>query len=225
MDAQYLLDFNLFDQMSDEDLQAIFKVCHKQTFQKGNMILIEEDTGSTFFLILDGKVKISRISDDGREVILSILSDGDFFGEMAIIDGQSRSANVSSLEDTELLTISRDDFMNLLYSYPQVTINLVKELTSRLRRSDQHIKALSLKDAVGKVASAFLRLAENSGMMKSGQVVIPNVPAQQDLANMSGTSRETISRAIKALSQDGYLNKEGNNIIIYDYERFKSIFS
>ncbi len=224
-DASLLQDFNLFDDVTDEDLEKIVHVCHKQTFQKGNMILIEEEIGSTFFLILDGKVKISRISDDGREVILSILSDGDFFGEMAIIDGQSRSANVSSLEDTELLTVRRDDFMDLLYAYPQITINLVKELTSRLRRSDQHIKALSLQDAVGKVASALLRLAENSGIMKSGQVVVPNVPAQQDLANMSGTSRETISRAIKALSQDGYLNKDGNNVIIYDYERFKSIFS
>lgn len=225
MEPSVLQEFDLFDSISDADLEEIFKSCSKQNFTKGNMILIEEESGATFFLIINGKVKISRISDDGREVILSILSEGDFFGEMAIIDGQSRSANVSSLEDTDLLAIRRDDFMKLLYDFPQISINLLEELTSRLRRSDQHIKALSLQDAVGKVASALLRLAENSGIMKSGQVVIPNVPAQQDLANMSGTSRETISRAIKALGQDGYLNKEGNSVIIYDYERFKSVFT
>lgn len=225
MDHTILMDFSLFDDLSESDLISIAKFCSRQKFKKGNMVVMEDEIGSTFFLMLSGKVKISRISDDGREVILSILSEGDFFGEMAIIDGQSRSANVSTLEDSDMLAIRRDDFFSMLTDYPQVAINLLKELTIRLRRSDQHIKALSLKDAVGRVASALIRLAENSGIMKSGQVVVPNVPAQQDLANMSGTSRETISRAIKHLSQDGYLNKEGNNIIIYDYERFKSIFS
>jgi CRP/FNR family cyclic AMP-dependent transcriptional regulator len=225
LEHHILEDFNLFDDLPVENLNQILNVCTKMNCAKGNMVLIEEEVGSTFFLIINGKVKISRISDDGREVILSILSEGDFFGEMAILDGLSRSANVSTLEDSELYSIKHVDFMKILYDFPQISINLLKELAGRLRRSDQHIKALSLQDAVGKVASAFLRLAENSGIIKNGQVQISNVPAQQDLANMSGTSRETISRAIKTLHKDGFLNKEGSKIVIYDYERFKSTFS
>jgi CRP/FNR family cyclic AMP-dependent transcriptional regulator len=225
VDYHLLTDFNLFDDVSDTDLKHIYSVTSRQAIKKGNMVLIEEEMGSTLFLIISGKVKISRISDDGREVILSILSEGDFFGEMAIIDGFSRSANVITIEDSDLMMIRKDDFFGLLHKVPTVAINLLKELTARLRRSDQHIKSLSLQDAVGKVASALLRLAENSGMIKNGQVIINNIPAQQDLANMAGTSRETISRAIKVLGKDGFLNKDGNSIIIYDYDRFRAHFS
>ncbi|MCB0280663.1 MAG: Crp/Fnr family transcriptional regulator [Calditrichaeota bacterium] len=225
MDYSVLEQFNLFEDINDDDLKVIYKVCNTQVYSRDNMILIEEEFGNTLFLINKGKVKISRISDDGREVILSILSDGDFFGEMSIIDGMTRSANVVTLAETELIILSREDFLRLIYQFPQLAINLLKELTARLRRSDQHIKSLSLQDAVGKVASALLRLAENSGTIKNGRVQITNVPAQQDLANMAGTSRETISRAIKILYTDDYILKEGSTIIIKDYELFKATFS
>ena len=225
MDFSTLEIFNLFEELEEEQLKDLHRVCNNLSYKKDNMILIEEEFGNTLFLIVSGNVKISRISDDGREVILSILSDGDFFGEMAVIDGLSRSANVVTLSDTELIAINREDFHDMMYKYPQIAICLLRELTARLRRSDQHIKSLSLQDAVGKVASALIRLAENSGTIRNGRVQISNVPAQQDLANMAGTSRETISRAIKHLATDGHLEKEGNTININDYESFKNLFS
>jgi CRP/FNR family transcriptional regulator, cyclic AMP receptor protein len=225
VDFSTLEIFNLFEDLEEEQLKDLHRVCNNLSYKKDNMILIEEEFGNTLFLIVSGNVKISRISDDGREVILSILSDGDFFGEMAVIDGLSRSANVVTLSDTELIAINREDFHDMMYKYPQIAISLLRELTARLRRSDQHIKSLSLQDAVGKVASALIRLAENSGTIKNGRVQISNVPAQQDLANMAGTSRETISRAIKHLATDGHLTKDGNTISINDYESFKNIFS
>jgi CRP-like cAMP-binding protein len=189
------------------------------------MILIEEELGSTMFIILEGRVKISRISDEGREVILSILGEGDFFGEMSILDGQTRSANVVTLEDSKILIIRREDFLQMLHDYPQIAINLLKELAHRLRRSDSQIKSLSLQNATGKVASTILRIADDSGKIHKGQVEIPRLPPQQDLANMAGTSRETISRVIKALTEKGYLRKEGSRLIILDYEMFRSEFS
>lgn len=189
------------------------------------MVLIEEEIGSTMFVILDGRVKISRISDEGREVILSILCDGDFFGEMAILDGQTRSANAVTLEDTEMLIIRRENFLEMLYDYPQIAINLLKELAHRLRRSDSQIKSLSLQNALGRVASTILRIADDSGIIKQGKVEISQLPPQQDLANMAGTSRETISRVIKSLSQLGYLKKEGSKLIILEYDRFRQDFS
>lgn len=215
----------LFSELSDSQLDEISKFAVRQMFKKDNMVLIEEEVGSTMFVILSGRVKISRISDEGREVILSILVDGDFFGEMSILDGQTRSANAVTLEDTELLIIRREYFLQMLHDYPQIAINLLKELAHRLRRSDAQIKSLSLQNALGKVASTLLRIADDSGIIKQGQVEIAHLPPQQDLANMAGTSRETISRVIKSLNQLGYVRKEGSKLMILDYEKFRQDFS
>ena len=225
MDVGFLKYIPLFSELTDVELREIVKLAVRQVYKKDNMILIEEEIGSTMFIILDGRVKISRISDDGREVILSILSEGDFFGEMSILDGQNRSANVVTLEDSKIMVIRREDFLQMLHDYPQIAINLLKELAGRLRRSDAQIKSLSLQNATGKVASTLLRIADDSGKIHLGQVEIPRLPPQQDLANMAGTSRETISRVLKALTKQGYLKKEGSRLIIKDYESFRSEFS
>ena len=225
MDISSLKYIPLFSELVEDDLRSISKVAVKQNFRKDNMVLIEEEVGSTMFIILDGRVKISRISDEGREVILSIMSEGDFFGEMSILDGQARSANVITLEDSSILIIHREDFLQMMHDYPQIAINLLKELAHRLRRSDSQIKSLSLQNATGKVASTLLRIADDSGKIHLGQVEIPKLPPQQDLANMAGTSRETISRVLKSLSEKGYLRKEGNKLIILDYESFRQDFS
>jgi CRP-like cAMP-binding protein len=225
MNSEILKQIPLFSELSDKDLERIIQLASKQKYHKDNIILIEEEVGSTMFIILWGRVKISRISDDGREVILSILSDGDFFGEMSLLDGHTRSANVTAIEESELLVIRREEFLQMLRDYPQIAINLLKELAQRIRKSDEHIKSLSLQDATGRVASTLLRIAEDSGVFRRGQVEIAELPLQQDLANMAGTSRETISRVIKSLTEDGYLKKQGGKIIILDYERFQLKFA
>jgi len=225
MDLMDLKSIPLFSELNEDDLRDLDKMSVRQNFKKDNMVLIEEEVGSTMFIILNGRVKISRISDEGREVILSILVDGDFFGEMAILDGQTRSANAVTLEDTEMLLIRRENFLQMLYDYPQISINLLKELAHRLRRSDSQIKSLSLQNALGRVASTLLRIADDSGIIKQGIVEIPHLPPQQDLANMAGTSRETISRVIKSLGQLGYVKKQGSKLYILDYERFLRDFS
>ena len=103
MNAQDLRLIPLFSELSETQLDEITKISVKQVYKKDNMVLIEEEIGSTMFIILFGRVKISRISDEGREVILSILVDGDFFGEMSILDGQTRSANAVTLEDKKIV--------------------------------------------------------------------------------------------------------------------------
>ncbi len=225
MEIDALRNIPLFSELSEKDLDKINQVASRQRYHKDNLILIEEEIGSTMFVILNGRVKISRISDDGREVILSILSEGDFFGEMSLLDGQTRSANVTAIEESELMVIRREDFLQMLKDYPQIAINLLKELAQRIRKSDEHIKSLSLQDATGRVASTLLRIAEDSGVFRRGQVEIGELPLQQDLANMAGTSRETISRVIKSLMLQGFLKKERGKIVIIDYEKFKMIFS
>ena len=115
MEIHELKMIPLFSELKEDELVDIAAIAMEQTFKKDTMILIEEEVGSTMFIILNGRIKISRISDEGREVILSILVDGDFFGEMAILDGQTRSANAVTLEETQMMVIRRDNFLQLLH--------------------------------------------------------------------------------------------------------------
>ena len=222
--TEFLSYVPIFTDLSDETLQKIEKIGSKKVYSKGEVILMEEEAGTALFVIVSGKVKVARASGDGREVILTILSDSDFFGEMAILDGLTRSATVTAIETSELFLIQRNDFLNLLYENPEISVALLQELTKRLRNADMKIKALSLKDAEGKVATVLLQLADEVGKIKHGKVEIERLPLQQDLANMAGTSRETISRTLHSFAKKGYIETEGAKLRILDYEQFKEKF-
>lgn len=215
----------IFSELDDITLEKIVNIGTRKIFEKNDVILLEEETGTALFIILKGKIKITRSSSDGREVILTILSDSDFFGEMAILDGLKRSATAIAIESSELFIIQRNDFLNLLREHPEVSIALLQELTKRLRSADMKIKALSLKDAEGKVASVILQLADDIGKIQFGKVEIDKLPLQQDLANMAGTSRETISRTLHSFTKKGLIEMDGNKLRILDYEKFKELFS
>jgi len=224
MDFSVLANVPIFTELKDEILEKIFGLMQKRTYKRNNMILMEEDFGDTLFILNTGSVKITRLSDDGREVILSILGEGDFFGEMSIFDGESRSANVIALEDTEVFMLKRGDFLDLLEKHPKIAISLLQELAFRLRKSDQQIEGLSLSDAESRIAMTITRLAEELGMIRMGQVIIENLPYQQDIANMAGTSRETVSRMLKTLERKGFIQKRGRRLIILNYDGFRSQF-
>ena len=215
----------IFSELEDITIDQIAKIGIRKEFKKDSVVLFEHETGSALFVIVEGKVKISRVSDDGREVILTILNESDFFGEMAIIDGLSRSANVTAMEDSELFIIQRNDFIALLQTHPEISISLLKELTARMRAADLKIKSLSLKDAEGKVATVILQLADDVGKIKNGTVEIEKLPLQHDLANMAGTSRETISRTLHSLVKKELIELKGSKLKILNYEIFKELFT
>ncbi len=215
----------IFSDLPEEVIDQVVLTGNKKTYAKDSVILVEEEIGTALFVIIKGKVKVSRSSNDGREVILSILTDSDFFGEMSILDGLNRSATVVALEDSELFIIQRKEFLDLLNKHPEITIALLSELTRRLRNADMKIKALSLKDAEGKVATVILQLADDIGKIKQGIVEIEKLPLQQDLANMAGTSRETISRTLHSFARKGWVEMEGSKLRILDYEKFRETFA
>ena len=144
---------------------------------------------------------------------------------MAILDGLTRSATVISIEESELYIIQRNQFLELLKSHPEISISLLQELTQRLRTADMKIKALTLKDAEGKVATVILQIADDYGKIKQGLVEIEKLPLQQDLANMAGTSRETISRTLHSFAKKDLVEIEGTKLRILDYEKFKELYS
>ncbi|MBA4407085.1 Crp/Fnr family transcriptional regulator [bacterium] len=222
--SEFLSFVPIFSELPDETLEKIEQIGTRKDYKKNDVILMEEETGTALFVIVKGKVKVARSSSDGREVILTILSDSDFFGEMAILDGLTRSATVTAIDETELFLLQRNDFMGLLHEHPEISVALLQEMTKRLRAADMKIKALSLKDAEGKVATVILQLADEIGKIKQGKVEIDKLPLQQDLANMAGTSRETISRTLHSFAKKGLVELEGSKLKILDYEKFKGMF-
>ena len=223
--VEHLRKVPIFSDLSDSDLKKISKKMISRLYEKGKMILLEQSQGETFFIIISGVVKVTRLSDDGREVILAILGESDFFGEMSLLDGEGRSANIVANEQSEVVTLSRSDFLDCLQKYPKIAIALLEELAVRLRKSDQHIESLSLSDSEQRIGVTLIRLAEELGTIKQGDVNVKNLPYQQDIANMAGTSRETVSRTLKLLETKNLLKRDGRNLTIYKFDLFRQAFS
>ena len=159
-------------------------------------------------------------SEDGREVILSMLGDGAVFGELSLLDGKPRSANVIATEDTNLVMLRRQDFLQQVFKVPQIAIALLAELASRLRRTDRQIEGLALLDVTSRISETLLQLASDQGVETETGVLIQNRPTHQELANMSGTTRETVSRVLKRLETQGYINCKGRTISIMREENW-----
>jgi len=224
---QFLKSVPIFSELDDASLEKVSKLGTVQSFVKDAVILSEQEAGSALFVIVSGKVKISRVSNDNldKEVILSLLNPSDFFGEMALLDGLKRSATVTAMEESKVFIIQRNDFLDLLKTHPEVSISLLQELTQRLRAAGMKIKALSLKDAEGKVATVLLQLADDIGKIKQGVVEIEKLPYQHELTNMAGTSRETISRTLHSFAKKGLVELEGSKLRIISYEKFKELYN
>jgi len=217
---ELLKTVSLFWDLNKIELGYISDKMVSKKFENGNLIFLEESEGKNLFFVVEGSVKVTRLSKDGREVILAMLNAGDFFGEMSLLDGEARSANVIALEETEVLSLNRDDFLVVLHDYPKIAIQLLKEMTSRLRKSDRQIVSLSLSDAEKRIALCIVRFADEQGVIKNGQVTIPKIPIQQDIANMAGTSRETVSRAMSLLTEEKYIERNGKELKILNYKNF-----
>ena len=224
MIEEFLKNVNIFSHLSDEKINEIKKYFTLREYPKGSMIILEEEYGDVVFLVKKGTVKITRVNDEGKEVILSLMGENDMVGEMSVIDGESRSANVLAQENCELYAIRSEDFLRLLKENFEISFLLMGELANRIRKSDQHIEALSLSDAEHRIGVSILNLAEELGVIVKGKVTIDNLPFQQDIANMSGTSRETVSRILKLFEDRNMLIKKGHKLMIPDYNNFKRYF-
>ena len=214
----------LFSDLNDKVLAHLAEVCQEKTYEKDQHILHQEQSGDNFFVIETGSVKVTRLAEDGREAVLAFLREGDFFGELAILDGETRSANVITLTECKIQTINRREFLDLLDHHPSVATALLMELALRLRKTDMHLEYLTLSDAEGKIASILIGLAEENGTYKMGDVTLGNMPMQQDIANMAGTTRETVSRMMKKLEEKHWLTRDGQKVIIRKYSKFKEIY-
>ena len=224
MSIEFLPQVSIFKDLSDSEIAKISKLTTTRAYPKGSMVILEEEYGDKIFIIQKGTVKITRVNDEGKEVILALLGSSEIFGEMAILDGEVRSANALAQENCELLTFTSDDFIDLLKNNFKISFSLMGELAKRLRKSDMQIEALSLSDAEHRIGVSILNLAEEMGVIRHGKVTIDNLPFQQDIANMAGTSRETVSRILKMFEDRNMITKVGHKVVIPDYNYFRRFF-
>ena len=196
---------DLFSELTEEQLGLLANLVVVQDFNRDETVVLEGDCSmKALYLIASGTVQVYMTGIDGRETILSFLERGDFFGEMSLIDGEPRSASVRTVTDAQLMIIHREPFLTLIRQTPEIAMSLLSEMSKRLRKANKQIGSLSTMSVSGRVAGTLLNLMEERGMRihtDNGQMVtvIHNRPTQQQLADMSGTTRETVSRICSML--------------------------
>ena len=215
--AQFLRRVPLFSHLTDADIERLAESARERNYPKNSVILFEDDPGDALYMVITGQVKVVLIGEDGREVILSVLREGQFFGEMALIDDEPRSAHVIAMLDSNLLVLRREDFQRRLQESPTIALGLLHELSGRLRKADDKIGGLVLLDVNGRVARLLLQMAdENDGKTITRRVT------HHTIAQMIGSSRETVSRTIRDLADRGWLEVSRKAIVIRDRPALES---
>ncbi len=180
----------------------------------GSSVVTQDEPGDAMFVIMSGRIKVVMFGESGREVTLSILRAGESFGEMSLFDQGPRSAHCLAIEPTTLLVLSRDDLMKHMQAHPRTAINLVSEMARRLRRADETIAQLALCDVNERLIYRLVALGREEGASGPDGLVVRRRPTQQELANMIGSCRETISRAFNQLARDGLIIPRGRSLVV-----------
>jgi CRP/FNR family transcriptional regulator, cyclic AMP receptor protein len=221
MDVRELLrSVPIFSDVEDPGIETLTRVVARKVYPKDGVVFFENEAGDTLFMILTGRIKVTILGDDGREIILTVLGPGDFFGEMSLLDNEPRSATAIATEETELVSLQRADFETVLSDNKEIALGLIRILTQRLRRADQQIETLALLDVYGRVARLIVDLAKEEGRrLKDGRVAFRRA-THQEIANRIGTTRETVTRILKDLERAGRIKVEGRELVVpADYEK------
>jgi len=199
----------LFSGLPATELAEIEQHGTVKSYKKNTIIINQDDETYSLYVILSGSVKVFISGEDGREAVLNHQSAGDYFGDLALIDRQPRVASVMTTEPSTLMIISREDFLKCLSKNPEIAINLIKPMTSRMRMLARNVSSLALLDVYGRVARTLLNEArEVDGMLITEKLT------QQEIADMVGASRAMVSRILKDLKTGGYISIEKKRITI-----------
>lgn len=211
---QSLKNVPIFSSLSEPHLEELSEIALEKTYRKNQVIFDQGDPGSSLIVIKSGLVKISLVDSNNHEFIIKTFSVNDFFGEMSLLDGGARSATATAVEDTHALIIFRQNFISLIQKTPAMALGMLTELSDRLRVTTENISNLTFFDAYGKVAQCLLSLADKLGTREEDGVTMQLTLSRQELANMSGLSRETFARILKEFQVRGCLKVQGKKIVI-----------
>jgi CRP/FNR family cyclic AMP-dependent transcriptional regulator len=201
----------LFSGLSSAALAEIEQHGAVKSFKKNAIVINQDDETYSLYVILSGSVKVYISGEDGREAVLNHQSAGDYFGDLALIDKQPRVASVMTTEASRFMIISREDFLLCLSKNPEIAINLIKPMTSRMRMLAKNVSSLALLDVYGRVARVLLEQAESQ---EDGEMITEKI-TQQEIADMVGASRAMVSRILKDLKAGGYISVDKKRISIH----------
>jgi CRP/FNR family transcriptional regulator, cyclic AMP receptor protein len=213
----------MFRDFADDEVTGIAATATDRTYGKHDFVVREGDPGSTFFFLVRGSVSVCRIMPDGREMILAILKEGDFFGEMAMFDSSLRSASIKTLTEVEVGAIRYADFLVLLEANPRVGRSLVMALSDRLRAANALIAATTQQDIRARLASLLLNLSTQFGEPVDGGTRISLRLTNQEMANMIATTRETVNRTLNRFWDEKLVDMRTAHVVIVDPEKLRAL--
>ena len=216
--VDFLRKVSLFSELDDAELHQLAGVVREQHYRKNVTIFHINDPGTALFILKSGLVKITIEDQSGREIILRILYPTDFFGEMALIDGMPRSATVTTQEPSDALIIYREQFVGLIEKSPKILLDMAAVLSRRLRKVNELIRSLAFYDVYGKVARVLLNLVTERGRATERGTVIDLRLTQQELAELAGMSRETMTRTLRDFQQAGCVRIDSGIITILELD-------
>ncbi len=217
---EFLGSVPIFANLKPEQLQSLPQKLRRRHYQRGEVIFHQDDPADRMHIIIEGRVKISIASEDGREKDIALFQPGDCFGEMALLDGSNRSATATAIEPSDTMVLFRQDFLDFMSEHPEVTSDVTHLLSKRLRNVNQMLGDVVFLDVPTRVAKQLLSLAENYVNEEDGEaspegaIVVPI--GQDELARLVGASRETVSRALKSYRRLGMVTTSHRRITITD---------
>lgn len=211
----------LFADLSERDLAWIVGVAIPRSFPKGTRVFHEGDRSDACYIVRSGLVRITREHSDGRAIALATVGPGEIFGELAMLDGQARSASVETLDDTQLLALPARDMRRLLADHPEITVKLVVTLAKRVREANERISRQSFQTVPSRVAGVLLRLAAEGASTEGVEEVTIRM-TQADLAQLAGTSRESVSRFLATLERAGVVRAGRGRVTVLEPRRLNA---
>lgn len=205
---------SLFSTLDPDGLRALAAAARRRGFRSGEVIFHRDDPGQVLYVIREGKVKICINSPDGHEVVLAVFGPGDYFGELALLDGQPRSASAVAIDLVEVYALQRSDFINIVIHHPRIAIQVMNVLSQRLRQTDAMIEDLLFLDVHGRVAKKLLDLADLHGIRTPEGVRIDMKLTQSDLAALVGASRESVNKVLGYFVDKRFISTEKRKITI-----------
>ncbi len=208
----YLKNINLFQGMSEEQMRMVEQRTVMREVRRREVLYLPGDAGDRIYLLKRGVVKISAIQEDGREVLLALLHKGEVFGEEAVLDAAPRDHMAEAYEDALICIVTRQDFMDMLRSNPEMTFKVTKLIGLRLKTFRSRVEHLLFKGASQRLAATLLELAREHGVSDAQGVLVPLRLSQQDLANLIGVTRESVNLALSDFRRRGLVVLESRAI-------------
>jgi CRP-like cAMP-binding protein len=220
----YLKHFNIFEGMPDEEMEKVGKMSSMSTVKKRQIIFFPEQPSQSIFFLKEGHVKLSRVTEDGREIILDVIGPGELFGELSLVDeNEQRTEIAEALDEAVICAIDKRDFEQLMKKTPQLNLEITKRMGLRLRRFQERVSDLVFKDVKKRIASFLLRYAEEFGKMKKGIVTIHPFLSHQEIAFLTAAARQTVTTTLNELKAAGVIDFSRKALVINDLGKLQKI--